>query len=230
VTEPRLLELPTEGIWRLGRAPDPLEWRPPSEPVDTATPGAGNRFDSFHGNYSTLYFGTTPEACYLETLARFRPSPAMRDVVANEWAERGYMDVGSVPADWRDSRILVNAGIEEPRPFVDAAAADTIAAFRADPRVMPYLQNWGVDQLDLSHIVGSDRRVTRLLSQWAWDRELKGDGVGYDGIRYVSRLGSDRECWVVFEGVPLVEISRRPVLHTDTVLCAVAQQFGLVVH
>jgi asparagine synthetase A len=74
-------------------------------------------------------------------------------------------EVGGVPADWRDSRVLVRASINDPLPFVDVAATATLAAFRSDERVGPHLREWGVDQWDLSHVLGRDRRVTRLLSQ-----------------------------------------------------------------
>lgn len=63
-----------------------------------------------------------------------------------------------------------------------------------------------------------------------WDRGSVGDGVRYDGIRYLSRLGGDKECWVVFEGTPLVEVERRAVPAIDHDLCEAARTFELTNH
>jgi RES domain len=54
----------------VGRKPDP--WLPPDWAY--AKDGTfGNRFDDPEGIYRVLYASTQPLACYLETLARFRP-------------------------------------------------------------------------------------------------------------------------------------------------------------
>jgi hypothetical protein len=223
-----VVDLPAGGIWRVGRAPNPFAWNRP-DPVDTGDPGCGNRFDSFHGDYAVVYFGTSPEACFAETLARFRPSPALASLVADEWARNHWIRPGNVPADWRDSRILVRAVVPNALPFVDVADADSLEAFRTAPRIAQWLTAFGVGDLDLAALVGSDRRVTRLISQWAHDEESD-DGFSYGGIRYISRLGAGYECWAVFEGSPIAELERRPILSQDADLCVVARRYGLSVH
>lgn len=62
-----------DGVWRVGRAPDPLALPDPVPRSLPDKPGLGNRFDSPAGTYRTLYFSTTLAGCYGETLARFRP-------------------------------------------------------------------------------------------------------------------------------------------------------------
>jgi hypothetical protein len=198
VIDPVVVELPREGVWRVGRAPDPFAWSQP-EPVDTSDPGRGNRFDSFHGDYGVCYFGTSPEACFAETLARFRPVRRLADLVRAEWSGMGLMEPGNVPADWRDSRILARASTPDALPFIDVSAPESVEAFRFSPRIAAWLEASGVVELDLSTVVGADRRVTRLISQWAFDAK-RDDEFLYSGIRYVSRLGAEYECWAVFPG------------------------------
>lgn len=188
MTDPVIVYLPSSGVWRVGRAPDPFAWSRP-EPVDTRDSRSGNRFDSFHGDYGLCYFGTTAEACFAETLARFRPSATVSELVSDEWAANGWMQPGNVPADWRDSRILVRAVVPDVLPFVDVASAESLEAFRTTDRIAQWLNSFGLADVDLATLVGSDRRVTRLISQWVFE-ESDDDGYLYGGIRYLSRLGA----------------------------------------
>jgi hypothetical protein len=71
--------------------------------VDLADTRAGNRFDSFLGNYSVLYFGASLEVCFGETLNRYRRDPALA-FIDDEWEKLGFMPRGTVPADWRHRR------------------------------------------------------------------------------------------------------------------------------
>lgn len=45
--------------------------------MSLAATTAGDRFDSPAGDYAVSYFGSTLEACFGETMARFRPSPVL---------------------------------------------------------------------------------------------------------------------------------------------------------
>jgi hypothetical protein len=150
VTDPVVVYLPGSGVWRVGRAPDPFAWSRP-EPVDTRDSRSGNRFDSFHGDYGVCYFGTTAEACFAETLARFRPSTAVSELVREEWTANGWMQPGNVPADWRDSRILVRAVVPDVLPFVDVASAESLEAFRTTERIAQWLSSFGLADVDLRH-------------------------------------------------------------------------------
>lgn len=93
---------PTSGIWRIGRGPDPLQLRDPLGPEDLDRPRIGNRFDSPLGLYRVIYFGRTLEVCFGETLARFRPDLNLLALLGEEWKERGFMQPGAVPREWRD--------------------------------------------------------------------------------------------------------------------------------
>ena len=53
------------------------------------------------------------------------------------------------------------------------------------------------------------------------------DGPKFSGIRYMSRVIPDQECWAVFEGTEIVEISRRSIEINDPDLKAIADMWGL---
>ena len=72
VSGPAVLHAPSGGLWRVGRGPDPLTVRP-VEGTRPRLSSGGNRFDP-QSDYAVLYFGTTLQACFAETLARFRPN------------------------------------------------------------------------------------------------------------------------------------------------------------
>lgn len=110
--QPTAVPPPHEGLWRVARGSEPL--RPPSSPRGRLSGGA-NRFDPLTHDVGVLYFGTDLETCFGETLARFRPSLKMLSVVAEEWRELGFMDAGTVAADWRQRSDPVPLGRDDLR-------------------------------------------------------------------------------------------------------------------
>ena len=77
---PKIVEPPKGGLWRVGRSPDPLRFSDPLDPGLLENRTTGNRFDSPTGDYRVCYFATTVEACFGETLSRFRPDPGLSAV------------------------------------------------------------------------------------------------------------------------------------------------------
>jgi hypothetical protein len=51
----------------------------------------------------------------------------------------------------------------------------------------------------------------------------------FAGIRYLSRLSSDWECWALFEDVALNEQERRPIPRDEEALSRIAGLYGLTV-
>lgn len=70
-----MLELETRQppsiVFRLGRRPD--AWQAPDWAFAHTDGTFGNRFDDPQGYYRVLYASTQRLACFVETLARFRP-------------------------------------------------------------------------------------------------------------------------------------------------------------
>jgi RES domain len=225
---PKVVTTPGSGFWRVGRSPDPLHFSDPINPSLLENPSAGNRFDSPTGDYRVCYFATTLDGCFGETLARFRPDPSLR-AVANE---HGFMPLGEVPADWRHRRLAVRVA---PTPsdtistlrFLDVEAAETRAALR--DRLGELLAFHGYSDLDVPTVRGGDRRITRWIGRWAYEQRDANDRMKFAGIRYLSRLSSDWECWALFEDVALDEQERRPIPRDDEALLRIAKLYSLTV-
>jgi hypothetical protein len=196
-------------------------------------PHTGNRFDSPTGAYRALYFATSLDGCFGETLARFRPDPKLQALVKQEWEQLGFMHVGDIPADWRQRRIAVHArfpaegnfahGVQ----FFDVESLETREELRGE--LAPLLAFYGFDDLDVATVRGGDRRITRWIGQWAYEQQTN-DGPRLAGIRYLSRLNTEWECWAVFDDVPIAELNRRPILKTDEALIRVAKRYKLTPH
>ena len=223
-----VVQPPTAGVWRVGRARDPIEFPEPPAGEELEYKSTGNRFDSPTEDFRTCYFATEPVACFGETLSRFRPNPALADA-ANE---EGYMGIGQVPADWRHQRIIVQAKFAPTfaRPdlrFLDVESLETREQLRRD--LAGILTVYGYSDLDVSTVRGGDRRITRWISKWAYEQR-GAEGASFAGIRYLSRLSSEWECWAVFDDVGIIEIAREPIRRQDPSLLSVARRFDLTVH
>lgn len=219
---------PTALLWRVARRPDPLSLRQP-QPLPPELSTAGNRFDSLTGRFGCLYLGTMAEGCMMEVLGRLRPDQRLRELVADEWADRGWMHVGNVPADWRARRCRVQVAVDlMAPPFLDADAAVTLG--HLDRQLRPYFDQLGLDQLDTSAIRARDRRVTRRIADWAWDHRCSEHPVGFGGLRYVSRLDSDQEWWGDFDDVEVREMARTSIEIRDPDVTYAARRLGLTLH
>lgn len=222
----RIVTPPAEGVWRVARGNEPLS-AGDSVAMDLGDSQAGNRFDSWTGRYAVLYFGTSLEVCFGETLNRFRRDPAMA-FIEDEWAELGFMNLGSVPADWRHTRIALKAEIGTTGRFLDVEDAESreyLAQLTASVLAM-----WGVKELDVPTIRGGDRRVTRLISEVVWQLEDQHGAPAFDGVRYLSRSDTDWECWAVFDRTDIAEVERHPILKTNPALQYIADRYKLTVH
>lgn len=107
-------------MWRVARSDDPLRFSAITA-ADGALPEAGNRFDVPGG--AVLYCATALRGCYAETLARFRPSATIRQVVADE--DPSFMVCGGVPADWRHRRLKVRCRLQDSLAFLDVEHVQT---------------------------------------------------------------------------------------------------------
>lgn len=143
------------------------------------------------------------------------------------------MGVGQVPADWRHQRVLLRAEVEtsQARPnlmFLDVEARNTRQHLRkALARILAY---YDVEDLDVPTVRGADRRITRWIAKWAYEAwDERGDRI-FAGIRYLSRLDSEWECWAVFDEVTVVELERETIARQHEDLRSVARSFDLTVH
>lgn len=224
----RTRRAPEAGLWRIGRNTDPLR-ASVLPPGGIGTGAAGNRFDSPDGSYGVIYLATRLEACFGETLIRFRPSPQLLRLVAEEWQDLGNMDIGAVPADWRAQRLAVRILVDPSARFLDIEAAATQRAL--EPLLADELDSLGYDGLDIAAVRGPDRILTRSISHWAYNRLSRDGSRRFAGIRYLSRLANRWECWALFvPGADITIDETRSILPTNSDLIRVARQYGLTVH
>jgi len=184
---------PKGGLWRVARGDNPLAVR--TDAAGNVVTG-GNRFDPVSLHYGVLYFGSDLNVCFGETLARFRPKIELLALVHQEWEGLGFMAVGAVAADWRQRRSAVHVSFPAELRFLDAESPQTHQFLRHELALG--LSSIGLDDLDVATVRGSDRRLTQLISEWAYMAEEDG-GPRYAGIRYESRIRSGWECWALFD-------------------------------
>ena len=219
------VSVPVSGVWRIGQATDPYNARPPLSVDELNSPRVGNRFDSPDGSYGVLYFGTSLEACFGEVLGRFRPASSLSDLVAQDWHDESWMPPREMPADWRHRRLVVRA-----KPTIDIPMLDV-----ESQRTREYLAKklaiglaaYGVADLDIAAVRSGDRRITRLISFWAWIQQNEDGSPRYGGVRYLSRLNNDWECWAVFDRVPTQEVQRRPIARSLPELHTICELYGI---
>lgn len=142
------------------------------------------------------------------------------------------MGVGEVPADWRQQRVAVNVTFAptEALPvarFLDVESLKTRRILREE--LASLLAFYGYSDLDVPTVRGSDRRITRWIGKWAFEHRDADGTPAFAGIRYLSRLNTDWECWAVFHDVAIDEQIRQPIERDNTALRAVAGDFGLTV-
>jgi hypothetical protein len=169
---------------------NPAAWTPARLPQQHGPETDG---DSEH--LGVLYFATTLDGCFGETLARFRPNPMLAALVRDDWAGAHHMPPGHLPKDWRDRRAAVHVNIEQDWKFLDVETVKTRAFLEQELTLG--LAALGVESLDVPEIRGKDRRVTQLISEWAYNFTLEvddddddDDEAPFAGIFYSSRISS----------------------------------------
>jgi hypothetical protein len=143
---------------------------------------------------STRFITTTESSTSAPPWRRASPrhSP-VSDQASNYWrssttnGERpGSCPREVFPADWRQRRTAVHVRLPPSAIFVDVDDPLTHQYLRAE--LAPALAALGVHDLDVSTVRGPDRRITQMISEWAY-MAAQDDQPRYAGLRYCSR------CW-----------------------------------
>ena len=203
---------PRAPLYRIGRRPDPLAW-PPWEYV-----GSG-RFDDPRGEFRTLYATAQRRTAFLETLARFRPSPEVLTALEAVSNTDEPLPGPLVPADWYHARAVGRLRLTMRQRWLDLRSFETREALRRE--LAHTLIELGLEDLDLSGVVGPRRQLTQTIARWAYEHD-------YRGLAYGSRLDAALTCWAVFEGAAFEPVGPpEPILPNDPDLVATAKLFGL---
>ena len=207
-----LAKSPEGPLYRIARRPDPWgfpDWSWAAKDSSGAVT-FGNRFDDPNSKYRVLYAASQPLACYVETLARFRPDTALDDELKAIEGENDFQPIGLIPEEWFATRLLGKAKVEG--KFADLYTAGWVSHLRS--RLAPLCVRLGLGEYDLSTLM---QAKDRLISQTASD--IVRDLASYAGICYSSRYGQDLENWALFEYVSkIIPLEIRAVSKTDTEL------------
>ena len=86
-------------LYRIGRSPDPLSAPPPEVPKNS-----GNRFDDPRGEFWVMYAAERRCACFIETLARFRPDLTLLARIQSLLpADDDTSEIALIPDDWHSN-------------------------------------------------------------------------------------------------------------------------------
>ncbi len=183
---------PSGLVYRLGRSPN--AWQPPEWSLVHADGTFGNRFDDPEGYYRVLYASSQRVACFVETLARFRPDLGLLAELSAIDGPDDFFPLGMVPRDWLGVRIMGRAEAEG--TYADIYAAGGVSHLR---RILAAeALRLGVKDIDLSTMqMAEPRRLTQLASREVYRSR-------FAGVFYGSRYGHSLENWALFEPFLLV--------------------------
>lgn len=177
-----------EPIFRVARKPDP--WRPSDWAFAGEDRTFGHRFDDSEGYFRVLYAGSTRLGCFIETLARFRKGPVDPELELCDF-DADHIARGTVPATWLTKRCIGQAKIDGAQ-FAHVYHSQSVAYYGRSlnlswcvPKVLQIL-TW------LCLLMSRRRWLTQEISTLICS-------LGYDGIAYQSRHGSDLWNWAIFE-------------------------------
>lgn len=163
---PDTRDLNGKRLYRVARADNPFHWSEISA-EDSPRKHAGNHFDV--PGHGVLYFASDLEGAYAETLARFRPAPAIRKHVAEQGPH--FLMVGGVPRDWRDKRTVAEAVFNDPLPFLDVESAHTHEVLSS--AMAAELVDLGEGIIDVASVQGRNRLLTRAIAGAHYSRVIE---------------------------------------------------------
>lgn len=187
-------------VYRVAYPPDPWSWTP----WEYADHGRfDGRWDDPDGVWRTLYVGSSPLACYLEVLARFRADPQLVDELAEIDEDEQFPTVaaGTLSPNWCEQRVL--AGAKMTGAFALPAHHLTLPTLRH--RFLPLSRSLGLDDLDAAAVRDSrPRALTQAIAAWIYTLSTD-EGAPLTGIQFQSRHGDDLRLWAIYERTEAVD-------------------------
>jgi hypothetical protein len=157
--------------------------------------------------FRTLYFATDPAGAFVEALQDFarwhQPlSHGLQELVEREPELAKLVDLqhptrGIVPWSWFQPRVLGSARLAPGLCCVDVRAGTTIQ--HLGPVLADLLTQCGRSKMGYSIIVGQERELTQAIANHFYEHlDDATDTTPYAGLRYLSDLNQDFECWAIF--------------------------------
>ena len=130
-------------------------------------------------------------------------------LVEEEWRERGFMDVGSVPQEWRLRRSSVKVQVGTDSPFLDIESRQTHQFLRGELALG--LSSLGYQDLDVldgkgPRSKGDSAHRFRGPTSSCQRTEI----LCWDPLPVPHR--HEMELWAVFNDVPIEPVETRPIL------------------
>jgi hypothetical protein len=187
---------PPHVLYRIGRRGSPLSF----VPWEISRTGRfDSRFDDPRGEFRVLYAAETLLACFVETLANFRPSIELLATLQRtpDGDNAGVEPVAGFVGDWRHNRSIGILRLLPDQRWADLRSLETRETLRVE--LASTLLSLGWTDLDLSDALGRSRPLTQAIARWLYER-------GWHGIAYASRFNCSFHCWAIFEGARFEEV------------------------
>ncbi len=206
---------PTDPIYRLGRRPD--AWQPPEWFLAHSDGTFGNRFDDPQSYYRVIYASSQRLACFIETLARFRPDLSLLVELDAIEGEDDFVAMGTLPRDWLAMRTMGSAMVDG--IFADIYGVAWVSQLRRT--LATEALRLGMKDIDLSSLERAEpRRLTQLASRQAYS-------LNFAGIFYRSRYGQTLENWALFEPFSLEQAASEEFSEGDPDLLEALRLHGI---
>jgi len=148
--------------------------------------------------FRVIYCATQSAGAFGETMARYRKSPrllAELQRIDDDDLLDPELEGGTVPEDFRLKRSLGTTQLNDNLIFADFRNGEALTTLGQE--LAPWLSRFALDEIDLSTITSSQRRLTQEAARYVHELANSGQTV-FAGIRYVSRLHADWELWAIF--------------------------------
>lgn len=180
-------------VWRIGFRPEPWAWSGWEWATDGRFPG---RWDDLHGNFRTVYAGSSLKACLLEVLAGFRRDARLAaeldEIVEDDEDQVLHPTIppGEVPREWLEPRAATRAELSG--HYCAVTASQTIAALY--PNFIAIALSLGLADFDASALkVARPRQLTQGVAALLYETTT------VDGVTFNSRHGDELRSWAIFE-------------------------------
>ncbi|MCD4849979.1 RES domain-containing protein [Arthrobacter sp. AK01] len=186
--------IPAAGpVWRIGFRPEPWAWSGWEWATDGRFPG---RWDDLHGNFRTVYAGSSLKACLLEVLAGFRRDARLAaeldEIVEDDEDQVLHPTIppGEVPREWLEPRAATRAELSG--HYCAVTASQTIAALY--PNFIATALSLGLADFDAAALKDArPRQLTQGVAAWLYETTT------VDGVTFNSRHGDELRLWAIFE-------------------------------
>ncbi|MFC8041817.1 RES domain-containing protein [Paenarthrobacter sp. NPDC057355] len=180
-------------VWRIGFRPDPWAWSGWEWSTNGRFPG---RWDDLHGNFRTVYAGSSLKACLLEVLAGFRPDPRLAselgEIIEDDEDHVLHPTIlpGEEPREWLEPRTAARAELSGNYCAVTTSA--TVSALY--PHFVAKALSLGLTDFDAAALKDArPRQLTQAIAAWLYDTTT------VDGVTFNSRHGDELQLWAIFE-------------------------------